>query len=418
MDIPLWRPIWMLLLLLTLAHPVRGDEAVVRPQIEMLLAAMSQAALAGDQEGYLSCISMADPVFATEQKAWAADLSLHVPDRLEFALTDRLTLDDVGAVSTLRIVWQMPEGRERRISFPARFVPAGEAPGVWRYAGEEWTALGGERILVMYNEGLEQVARNTLRVLPQIREHAISELGLEDDGGFRRHVQQVKLYTSMAHLQFSIYMSYASALGGWNEPGESIKLLVDGHTSRRHLQVVLAHEFGHVATFWCGPRSNDIPWWIMEGMAELVAEPWARNGERTDRLVREWARADALREWELLADFRGEAARHTLHVYRQGHQMMRFITARFGKEARNQWLRAMAQGATLDDATREALGMSFEEVDALWRASLEEEPRKDGRAPHAPGALRAASQWLPDLDLAGSAVLPLEVGLAGAASLE
>ena len=58
--------------------------------------------------------------------------------------------------------------------------------------------------------------------------------------------------------------------------------------------------------------------------------------------------------------------------------MIAYITHHFGVRARNDWLRAMARGASLDDATRDVLGLDgFGALDARWRASL----RPDTEAP-------------------------------------
>ena len=39
-------------------------------------------------------------------------------------------------------------------------------------------------------------------------------------------------------------------------------------------------------------------------------------------------------------------------------------------DKRTAWASVMAKGKTLDEATREVLGMSFAELDEKWRASL------------------------------------------------
>jgi hypothetical protein len=269
----------------------------------------------------------------------------------------------------MRIIWQMEGGRVRTISYLARFVRAAGGDA-WLYAGEKWHSTDGDLVLVLHGRDQAEVARTAARVLPEVRERIIPEMGLEDDEDLRSTVQQIKIYTSMAHLQFSIYPSYTDPLAGWNEPGESIKILASREMSRRAMRVLLGHEYGHVASFQYGPHATHMPWWILEGIAELVAEPWAGNGERTDRMIRAWATSGNLREWPQLADFRGEAINHSTHVYRQGHQMMRYITGRFGKDERNTWMIEMARGASLDEATRKVFGMPFDQLDAEWRVSI------------------------------------------------
>ncbi len=333
--------------------------------------------------------------------------------------------------------WTMPgekEGEkraERTVSFPVVFV-LGES-GKWLYAGEDWLTLesngasadagaAGEhhneskaeaakkdepekkgdeldarprdvrfqgptmmavvvdgvkkaapehRARVRYFPGYEEVAKRIVEVLPLVRDHV--------DEGFGQpvpRVQEVKLYANMRHLQESIYLSYVDGLSGWNEPGESIKLLTRPTAGKRGLRTLLAHEYGHVATFELGEKANDMPWWVLEGVAELSAERFASVGKDADNIVIRWNEKNALAKWEDLADFHKvqEDSPRDLQakVYKQGHHMMMYISDRWGKDGRNAWLRAMAQGKTIDEATRAVAGMSFDELDLAWRGRVKE----------------------------------------------
>jgi hypothetical protein len=54
----------------------------------------------------------------------------------------------------------------------------------------------------------------------------------------------------------------------------------------------------------------------------------------------------------------------------QGHHLMGYVSARFGRAKRNRWLRVLSSGRSLDEGTREVLGLSFEELSDGWRATL------------------------------------------------
>jgi hypothetical protein len=335
--------------------------------------------------------------------------------------------------------WSMPtsdgsEPRARDVSYPVRFVLEG---GNWLYAGEDWLVLEGgnedagghagnpgagtpsvdsppkgasepaesdrpaprprderfqgsasrpepetaahahhnplERTArVKYFPGYEEVARRIVQVLPEVRDHV--------DEGFGERIpraQEVKIYPSMRHLQESIYLSYVDGLSGWNEPGESIKILTRPTTSARALRSLLAHEYGHVATFALGPKANDMPWWILEGVAELAAERYVGNGSghNAEAMVIMWHNAGRLSPWDDLADFHKvqESAERDLQgkVYKQGQHMLMFISDTFGRDARTAWLREMANGRSVDEASRDALKMPFAEVDTKWRAAVD-----------------------------------------------
>ena len=70
--------------------------------------------------------------------------------------------------------------------------------------------------------------------------------------------------------------------------------------------------------------------------------------------------------------FRATPPEFSAHVYKQGQHMLRYISARFGLTARNAWLRAMARGRSLDEATREALGLPFADLDIRVRKARPE----------------------------------------------
>ena len=92
-----------------------------------------------------------------------------------------------------------------------------------------------------------------------------------------------------------------------------------------------------------------------------------------------WARAGELAAWDDLTDFRTVKSSLGGHVYKQGQHMLGYISERFGRAKRNAWLKSMAQGAKLNDATQTALGISFVDLDTAWRATLpkKEEPSAD-----------------------------------------
>lgn len=340
-----------------------------------VLASMSEAVAVGDAPGYLAHVLMDDPVFATEQRAWAADLGRKVPQTFAMTLKEgtvemertpggHANGERSGARGVLIARWSMDGGSEREVEFPARFV---EVDGRWLYAGRAWETIEEDGLIVMYARGLEAPARIAAEELPAIMAHVHEGFELARDPD---RVQRVKMYGSMRELQFSIYPSYVESLAGWNEPGESIKLLSSGGTSARQIRGLLAHEYGHVASFLLGEHMTGAPWWVLEGVAELSAEHVGRSYRSTDRVVRAMARRNELVAWERISDFHNVEPTLARLAYVQGHHMMGYVSERFGRSGRNAWLRRMAQGETIDEATAGAFGMTFDQLDREWRESL------------------------------------------------
>ncbi len=412
------------LAILLVARPAAADRAAVQRTLDE----MSSAVLAADPGAYLSHVRTDDPIFLKEQQNWAKDLKLHAPSAFRLSIHDPQTaapaaegetatevgsapepvFDDEHGRARFEMVmdWTMPAlGRDgadvvRSVSFPVLFRR--QADGRWLYGGEDWltvesggaapgshathpgVAVSDAPNLARFFLGFEDVARRVVEVLPEVRAHV--------DEGFQNpvhHVQEVKVYPSMRHLQASIYLSYVDGLGGWNEPGESIKLLASNKTTKGHLRTLLGHEYGHVATFEFGPHATDMPWWVLEGVAELSAEKFAAEnagkgdnpaeyGRGARNTVDRWARKGNLAAWVDLADFRNIRKDLAGHVYQQGHHMLGYISERFGRTARNTWLRALAQGESLDQASRGSFGIGFDQLDHDWRATLPAQESEKG----------------------------------------
>jgi hypothetical protein len=368
-DSALRRALGAAALLVALCLPCRADRA----EVEALLARMQAAVLAADEPGYLACVDTDDPVFLAEQQHWAKDLQKHTPQSFALAITgDDGVFEPDRAECTLKMTWKMDESAgERTVSYPVLFARDPETRR-WLYRGEKWLEFPGDHVLVkcLPASHLEATAQKVIEVFPEIRGHVNEGFQLSID-----IVQHVKLYTSMRHLQASIYLSYTDGLSGWNEPHESIKMMVRKSSSPGELRTLLGHEYGHVATFVMGEQATDMPWWAAEGVAELAAEAFRPgSAERVEKTVRAWARNGKLVDWDKMADFRATPGEYHQNVYTQSHHLMAYVSQRWGRAARNAWIGAMAQGKPLDEATREAFKVPFATLDAQWRASLKHEP--------------------------------------------
>lgn len=356
------------------AHPAPDAEVA---KLNVLIERMTKAVLATDTAGYMACVDRADPVFLQEQKNWAKDLE-RMPVS-EFSIQAENFRADAPAaegpgeiIADLTMNWKIKDGGSARfLKYAGRFV---DRKGEWLYAGEHWKVMEREGVRVFFDAGRENIATMICEIMPGIRAHVHEGFALTID-----RVQEIKLYSSMQHLQQSIYLSYTDGLSGWNEPNESIKMIASAHPDKEGMTSVLAHEYGHVCTFELGPKANDAPWWVLEGVAELSSESYDDNGQFAQRAVRRMAKNGRLRDWASLSDFHNTKQADMQMVYTQGHAMLGYISERFGREKRIAWLKAMATGSTIDDASKAIFDLSFTELDAQWRESLK--PQEEAPAP-------------------------------------
>lgn len=371
-----------------------------RAELVQVVAEMSRAVLAGDRAGYLAHVDTRDPVFLAEQEHWADDLSRHVPLEFDLGMMGDPVVNADAATVPLRMRYRMGAGHAatetgKTATWPARFAKVdtdgeGPAPARWLYAGEEWQELWGRfdlpgeapagpgegRFVVRFLAGAEKAAQDIVSVFPDAKRHV--DEGMEVT--IRGEVQ-IKLYSSMEHLKAWVYLSMPDeVLGGWNEPGESIKFMSNYTNGPERWLGAFAHEYGHYATWTYGPRIKSAPWWMVEGVAELGAERFVKDRDRIDTMMRRLHAQGKLCEWDEIADYDKAAQPVKRMAYFQGHHLMGYVSERWGRKGRNDWIRAVANGATLDEATTRVLGLTFAALDAQWRTSLASE----GDAPHAP----------------------------------
>jgi len=359
----------MAILLLAPAVVRAGDP---RAEIQATLDTMEHAAIAADVAAFMAQVCTDESQFATEMRHWAEDLAAHPVATLDMEIVeDGAEFDEDRAAFKMRWTWTLKEpgaAPARSAEFPTvSFVKRADT---WLYAGEVWSQIAGDGFVVYYLGDDDDIARTVLNVFPVSRTH-VNE-GFEIDG---TPDQVIKLYEDMEHLKATVYLSMPDpVLGGWNEPGESIKFMEWYAQDERGWTRAFAHEYGHVATWALGPHAKAIPWWVMEGVAELAAEEFDEGrGAGNDRYIRRLAAQRGLVAWDEIADYHSARQEIKQLAYHQGRHLVGYVSEKWGRAGRNAWLRALAAGRNVDEATRQALGMSFEELDREWRKTFLED---------------------------------------------
>ena len=364
-----------LLALSAVASVPLPSDAMESQRVRSVVGAMQSAIERDDPGAYMAQINPSDPVLITEHRAWFADLDVSPVNDLLIELDEAepvMLNEDGSVIAQLRITWQVPSEEEtRRYDMPARFEPIGTSGGQWHFAGRAWdiAMLDTPGVRIYCDEAHAAIAQLARERVPVLRDAIALDMGIDPSGG-DLHEVVVKIYPRMRELQASIYPSYTAGISGWNEPGESIKILGRDEMEQDRLDPLLAHELGHAVSFEYGPVINLAPWWSLEGVAEVAAGLFRDSWDRKHRRIAKLAQSDNLRRWEQLADFKGEAVQHGMHVYLQGWSMVDFIDRTHGKDARNAWFTRLGHGDTLEKASQSALGISFDQLDAEWRDEL------------------------------------------------
>ncbi|MCC6228936.1 MAG: hypothetical protein IT432_06900 [Phycisphaerales bacterium] len=353
--------------------------AADRAAIEATLSSMASAAVRADADAFLENVVFVDPQFEREMRNMAKDLTLHAPSRVEFRMAEQGEANADRARVAFTIDFDMPfDQNGARIDGPPRRARAPyphcefrrDQSGKWRFAGEVWKEIKGDAFVVRYlDDNSLATAEIVHRVFPIAKAHDDEGFGIAGTPAANRH-QIIKLYENMDHLKATVYLSMPDpVLGGWNESGESIKFMSNYTQGEHSWTRAFAHEYGHVATWALGDRASELPWWVAEGAAELAAEKWDPQGSN-DRQVRALAKAGKLAAWRDIAVYHDTRQELKFLAYVQGHHLMGYVSEHFGRDKRNAWIAAAASGKPIDDATIDALNMSFDQLDRDWRDSL------------------------------------------------
>lgn len=341
-------------------------------EIEFLVESMAANVRIGNRTDYLALVDLTDPGFALEHRRLADEWSgLHpVPD-YALSVAD-LEIEGETAIGSLTATWTNFEGDARTARWLGSFERGGSGPSGgsgangWRYAGEVWETTEVPHFKVRIAPGLETELDRVTEDLPAVYDHVTDALDYVPGAPL-----VIKLYADGPALAANTLLSLPD-IRGWNEPGEALKLRVDPEDP--YMTPVIAHEMTHFASFdRAGTKRTKMPWWLDEGLATYVSRKFDTIQSDSDpalETVAAWQADGTLVDWDRMAVYETTPMELWRNVYPQGYAMVRFVTQRFGRDARNAWLAKMASEMDIDAATPAVLGLSFDDLDNAFREWL------------------------------------------------
>ncbi|PNY82274.1 hypothetical protein [Deinococcus koreensis] len=348
-----------------------GSPAVAQRTPEALVQALQAAARAGDAQAYQALLG-GSGTFRIEGANFAADLK-RVPQPSVTYLLSEVRMAGDQARARLTLSWERVKGVPSRATLPVRLERVGE---VWRYAGEDLQAIpAAPYALFAVNEaGLPERAAPLAPLLGRAAGRVREALGIEVPA-----TATVKVYPNMDSLSASVNLSL-QPVGGWNEPGEAIKLILsDGPSFESSALRLLAHEFTHLSVSAAvgegsaaGAADRRVPWWLHEGLADHVSRAYWTPSAVTSRQERMTGYARA--GWvplEELRDFPAVPEERWKYVYAQGLGVVDFLAATKGQGAPLALARAFAASTSGADEAARSLGYaSFAALEEQARAWL------------------------------------------------
>jgi len=364
------------------AQPTRAPHATptatpigsIELELNRVIAQMEQAVLAGDSEKYMTYISEADPVFWTEQSRWAKDWQDHQLRAFNLSLSGINTISDTEATARLTMIWSQRDSTDAGSAGGTTVsVVFRHEGGLWRLGGELWQTFDVEGIRFYYfaNDILNNRAQADAvkEYLPGIYTRVTREFDFVPE-----QTAHIKMYESIPTMQNMTRLSM-SRISLWNEPGEAIKITL-GPSNTPPQEVDVAREFTRFVLYeMAGGTHGNFPWWLEEGIAEYGSSLFRTLSQRNRVLKQIAGLAEPndegemrLVDWEALQTAPDPSQ---LEIARnQAYTLVQYVTQTYGTEKRNAWIKAIATEQTLEEATEAHLGVSFEDLNAVWQGWL------------------------------------------------
>lgn len=226
-----------------------------------------------------------------------------------------------------------------------------------------WQKVSTERVSVYWYEGDEAFGREVLDTAVQALERLEQDAGAQAERPIR-----IYLYANEEDFRGALGPNSPEWIGGQAMPhlGLIVAYIAPGETYE--VRRMIPHELSHVVLYQATHNPySDNPTWFEEGLA-------VHNQEVADYdyplLVREAARRGRLIPLRALsASFPSDPELAVLS-YAESASIIEFILKEYGSEGLSALVKVFAEGETAEAAVQRALGLSLEELEARWRATL------------------------------------------------
>jgi hypothetical protein len=236
---------------------------------------------------------------------------------------------------------------------------------VWVYEDNRftWQAVRTDRIAVYWYEGEQSFGQDVLDTASRTLDR------LEKDAGVRASQPiRIYLYASNSDFRGVLGPNASEWIGGQAIPPLGIIVANIAPGDEREVKRIVPHEVSHVVLYQAthNPYAGN-PNWLEEGIA-------VHNQEVADAdfpaLVEAAARDGQLIPLRALSSSFPSDADLALLSYAESSSIIDFILQRYGKEGLARLVSVFSEGETSDGAIQRALGVSLDDLEAEWRATL------------------------------------------------
>ncbi len=273
----------------------------------------------------------------------------------------------------------------------------------------DWKLLQGERVDYYWYGNDARLAQRLLDTAEEVIELLADDVGIVVERRVRIYAYNTAAHMSRAIFSRSQVWDDRVLTLGVSVGNETLLLLATYPDAER----IAAHELSHVIVGMVtdNPYSS-LPRWLDEGLAMYAeGDLPANNRQALERGVRE----DALLSVRSMSSYSGRAGEVDLY-YGQAHSIVTFMLDAYGRDKMRELLLVFGEGTRQEDALQRVYGLTLEELDNEWRASLGlgprrlpvEEPASQPRSQTGPLAAEPVQQgWAGLWRLSAGALVPL-----------
>ena len=347
----------------------------VQQGLDSWAAQRVSAVQSADRRAFLDTVDAAVPRLVDEEAHWFDDAQLLPVQDLSMMATPIVLLDDESVLAKVELQFErqgtLGNANGELAPLTIRFTPASTG---YRWAGPPFEVIQGQTASVRYLPGSVELAQQILyrveEIYPQlVEEFALQPAIMEQSAGL-----VVNLYDTPDAFQASIGLSFPNlnTLRAWTGPGESLKLLAVPGKSASDYDSDLAIEISRHLLQKMGVQNE----WLLKGVSAYIAhsfdggEVQSSAAANLPKVVSEIQSGGQV-EWVDMPLYSAFSAEGVLEAQAQAWDSVRYLVENYGWDRLMELQQRHGRGDTLESAMRSVLGMTLDEFQDAWTASLE-----------------------------------------------
>jgi hypothetical protein len=228
-----------------------------------------------------------------------------------------------------------------------------------------WKKVEAGSVSLWWYDGTEEFANSMLKTATKSLEQLTQDTGVK-----AKDKVKILFYGTQEDLLVALGPSAQEWTGGVSFSAQGIIAIHASPTTsgRDFATRAVPHELTHVVIHQATDNPyGDIPQWLSEGLAMYYEG--SLEGTYQSQLDQAVKRNRLLTLKTISSNFPADSNQATLS-YAESYSVVKFIYDKYGKDKMASLLKIFAEGSTYDGALQSALGVTTNDLDKEWRASL------------------------------------------------